>query len=67
MLLALTRLSRAHEICYLDIRYLIRHSSGNTFHFNKLTKTTRKRNLRSPIKYMDFSSNKNLCVCFHID
>ena len=26
-LLALTRSSRAHEICYLDILYLIKHSS----------------------------------------
>ena len=38
MLLALTGSSRAHEICYLVIRYLIKHSSGYTFHFNKLTK-----------------------------
>ena len=41
MLLALTGLSRAQEICYLDIRYLIKHSFGYTFHFYKL-KTTHK-------------------------
>ena len=35
MLLALERSFRAHEICYLDIPYLIKHSSAYTFHFNK--------------------------------
>ena len=35
MLLALERSFRAHEICYLDIRYLIKHSSAYTFHSNK--------------------------------
>lgn len=35
MLLALERSFRAHEICYLDIRYLIKHSSACTFHSNK--------------------------------
>ena len=38
VLLALTESSRAHEICYLDIRYLVKHSFVYTFHFNKLTK-----------------------------
>ena len=67
MLLALKGSSAAHEICYLDIRYLIKHSSGYIFHFNKLTKTTRKGNLRPPIRYLNFNSNKDLCVCYHIN
>ena len=55
MLLALTGPSRSH---YLDIRFLIKHSSGYTFHFNKLTKTA----TRPPIKYLNFSSKKIMCL-----
>ena len=66
MLLALTGLSRAQEICYLDIRYLIKPSFGYTFHFYKLTKATRKDNLRPPIKYLNFSfSQKFMCLLPH--
>jgi len=39
MLLALTAASRASEICNLDIRYLVRHSSEYVFQFSKLSKT----------------------------
>ena len=59
MLLALTGLSRAHESCYLDIRYLIKHSFGYTFHLNEITETARKGNLRQPMKYLNFNSNRN--------
>ena len=38
MLLALTGLSTAHEICYLDICYLIKHSSGLPFTLINLKK-----------------------------
>ena len=67
VLLALPGSSGAHGICYLGIYYLIKHSSGSTFHFNKLTKRTRKGNLRPPKKYLNFNSNKNLCIFYHID
>ena len=67
MLLAVTGSSRPHKICYLDISYLIKHSSDYTFHFNKLTKTSSKDNLVSLIKYLNFTCNKNLCACDHID
>ena len=67
MLVALTRSSRAHGICYLEIRYLIKHISRYIFNFNKLTRTTRKYNIIPPIKYLNFNYNKNLCVCYHIN
>ena len=43
MLLALTGSCRAHEIFHLGISYLMKHSSGYAFHFNKLTKTKKER------------------------
>ena len=58
--LVLTRSSRAQQRCYLNICYLIKHSSGYTSHFNKLKKATRKVNLTPTINYLNFSSNKNL-------
>ena len=67
MLLALTAAARASEVCYLDIRYLVKHSSGYTFQFSRVTKTARRGKPRTPIKYCVFQDNKNLCVCHHID
>ena len=65
MLLALTGSSRSHEICYLDIRYLIRHSSAYCFHFSKVTNTTKKRETRPPIKHLNFTSSKSICFSPH--
>ena len=67
MFLALTSATRASEICYLDIGYLIKHNSGYNFHFGKNTKTSKKGKPRSPIRFIPFDTNKNLCVCQHID
>ena len=66
MLLTLTSAARASEICYLDTRYLIKHNSGYIFHFGKDTKTTKRGKLRSPIKFIPFDTNENLCACHHI-
>ena len=67
VLLALTSATRASEICYLDVRYLIEHNSGYNFHFGKSTKTSKKGKPRSPIRFIPFDTNKNLCVCQHVD
>ena len=67
MLLALTAATRASEICNLDIHYLVKHTSGYTFHFSKITKTARRGKPRPHIKYCVFPDNKILCVCHHID
>ena len=68
MLLALTGSARPHEICYLDICYLIRHSSAYSFHFSKITKTARKNKIIHKINCnrINFTSSKNLCVYDHI-
>ena len=67
MLLALTSAARAHEIAYLDIRYLVRHHSGYSFHFCKPTKTAKKGKLRPPLIFSHFEDDTSLCVCHHID
>ena len=50
MLQALTGLSRAHQICYLDIRYLVIHSSSNIFHLSKITKIAKNVKVRPPLQ-----------------
>lgn len=67
MLLALASTARAHEICYLDIRFLVRHHSGYTFSFAKPTKVSRKGKLRPPITFTPFEGNSKLCVCKCMD
>ena len=67
MFLALTPATKVSEICYLNIRYLIKHNSGYIFNFGKNTKTSKKEKPRSSIKFIPLDTNKNLCVCHHID
>ena len=67
MLLAL-RSSRLQEICYLNIRYLIKRTSGYTFNSFKIPKTLRENKLKPPIKYLNFNylnKNENLCFSYH--
>ena len=64
MLLALTSAARAHELTYLDIRFLVKHHS---FYFNKPTKVAKVGKARPPLKFSHFTEDKNLCVCHNID
>ena len=66
MLIALTSSNTAHEICSLNINFLVKHPTHYTFHFTKITKTARQGKLRPPVELIQFS-DKNLCVCHHID
>ena len=61
MLLGLASAATSSEIDFLDIRYLIKHSSGYTFHFGKSTKHPRF------IKFYIFKENQSLYVCQCID
>ena len=54
MLVALTLAVRASEIGVLDIRYLIKHSSGYTFHFRKNTQTSKRFKPRDLVKFHIF-------------
>ena len=67
MIFALTSAARASGICYLDTRYLIKHNSGSIFRFGKNGKISKKGKLTNPIKFIPFDTNKNICVCHHID
>ena len=67
MLLALTSAARAHEICFLDLRFLVKHQSGYIFSFGKLTKVATASKKRPPIKFLPFEENQKLCVCKCID
>jgi len=67
MLIALTSAARAHEICFLDIRYLTKHHSGYTFTFGNTTKVAKQGRPRAPIKFIPFEENLELCVCKCID
>ena len=51
---ALTSAVRASEIGFLDIRYLINHSSGYTFHFRKNTQTSKRFKPRDLVKFHIF-------------
>ena len=59
--------SRPPQAKYTFTRYLTKHNSGYIFHFGKNTKTSKKGKPRNPIKFIPFGTNKNLCVCHHID
>ena len=61
MPLGLASAATSSEIGFLDIRYLIKHSSGYTFHFGKSTKHPRF------IKFYIFKENQSLYVCQCID
>ena len=65
--LALTPAARVSEIGFTDIWYLLKHSSGYTFHFGKNTKTSKRSKSRGLIKFHIFKKNQSLCVCQCID
>ena len=63
----MTSVARASEIGFLDIRHLIKPSSGHTFHFGRNTKTSKRSKPRDPIKFHIFKESQSLCVCRCID
>jgi len=66
MLLALTSAARAHEICFLNTKFLVKHHSGYSFHFNVHTKMSKPGKIRKPLVFVPFEE-KDLCVCHTID
>ena len=67
MLLTLSSATRAFEICFLDINYLVRPSSGYVCQFSRNTKTSKQGKPRNPIRFQHFQQNRNLCVCLDTD
>ena len=67
ILLFLTSASRCHEICYLDIRYMVRSSDAYRFYFSKVTKTWRKGRAPPRLELKQFSQDESLCVVSTLD
>jgi len=61
-LLFLTSSNRCHEICYLDIRYMVKTLNSYQFYFTKVTKTWKKGQPPPMIEFKEFPQNSNLCV-----
>ena len=66
MLMSLASAARAHEICFLDTQFLVKHHSMYSFALGKPTKTSKPGRIRPPIVFKKFS-DKRLCVCYQID
>ena len=67
MLIALASSARAHETSSLNIDFLVKHPAHYSFHLKKNNrKTARQGQLRLPVELTQFS-DKNICVCHHID
>ena len=61
MFLALTSAARTSEIQILDIRFLVKHSTGYILYFRKNIETSRQDILRRTLKLYPVTENKN-CV-----
>ena len=61
-LLFLTSAGRCHEICYLDVRYMVRTSCTYKFYFSKLTKSWKKGKAPPCLELNEFLPNRKLCV-----
>ena len=66
MLMSLASAARAHEICFLDTQFLVKHHSMYSFALGKPTKTSKPEKVRLPIVFKK-SSDKSWCVCHNID
>lgn len=66
MLLVLTSTARASEIHLLDVRLLVKHSSGYIFQFRKKTpKNQNKVNQGLLLIFLHWLKTKNLCLSSH--
>ena len=59
--LFLTSAGRCHEICYLNMKFMVRTSSSFKFFFTKVTKIWRKGKPSPHLEFHEYSDKKN-CV-----
>ena len=52
---------------FIDIKFLVQHSTGYVFQVGKNTKTSRQGKPRSPTDFIPFTENQKLYVCHYID
>ena len=62
VLLFLTSTGRCHEICYLNIKFMVKTSSSFKFFFTKVTKSWRKGKPPPCLEFHEYSDDKKLCV-----
>ena len=62
VLLFLTSAGRCHEICYLNIKFMVRTSSSFKFFFTKVTKSWRKGKPPPCLEFHEYSDDEKLCV-----
>ena len=67
VLLFITSAGRCREICYLNIKFMVRTSNSFKFLFTKVTKSWRKRKPPSCLEFHKYSDDENLCVVACID
>ena len=66
-LLFLTSAGRCHEICNLDIRYMVKTFSSYKFHFSKLTKSWKKGKAPPCLELRAYPQDKDSCVMTCLD
>lgn len=64
MFIALTFSITAHELCSLNIDFLMKLPTHHTFHISKVTKTARQSKLRPLFELTQFF-DKNMCMLSH--
>ena len=62
ILLFLTSVGRCHEICYLNIKFMVRTSSSFKFFFTKVTKSWRKGKPIPCLEFREYSGDEKYCV-----
>ena len=67
VLLFLTSAGRCHEICYLNIKFMVRTTSSFKFFFTEVTKSWRKGKPSPCLEFYEYSDNEKLCVVACID
>ena len=67
ILLFLTSAGRCHEICYLNIKFMVRASSSFKFFITKVTKSWRKGKPPPCLEFHVYSDDEKLCVAACID
>ena len=66
-LLFLTSAGRCHEICYLDVRYMVKSCNSYKCYFAKVTKSWKKGRAPPCLELFEYPEDSALCVVTCID
>ena len=65
VLLFITSAERCHEICYLDIHYMVKTSSPYQCHFTKITKSWKKGKPPPYLGLQEYPLNRTLYLVMY--